>query len=144
VIKAAGLRSVHQCAGKVFSDVEAYLKREDYPLVLKPTASAGSDNMKLCHDFEEAKVYFKHILASVHVNGGQHTEILCQEFLQGKEYVIDTVSRDGEHKTMSLWVYDKRPVDPSAFTLVFSPLTLPLWKQRSSSHTVTQCWMHSG
>jgi hypothetical protein len=28
VIKAAGLRSVHQCSGKVFSDVEAFLKRE--------------------------------------------------------------------------------------------------------------------
>jgi predicted CoA-binding protein len=123
VIKAAGLRSVHQCSGKVFSDVEAYLKREDYPLVLKPTASAGSDNVKLCHDFEEAKVHFEHILASVPVNGGQHSEVLCQEFLQGKEYVIDTVSRDGEHKTMSLWVYDKRPANGS-FCVYFGMLPI--------------------
>ena len=35
--------------------------------------------------------------------------VLCQEFLKGKEYVIDQVSREGVHKTMMVWVYDKRP-----------------------------------
>merc|ERR1711879_539190 len=34
--------------------------------------------------------------------------VLCQEFLKGKEYVIDHVSRDGVHKTTMVWVYDKR------------------------------------
>lgn len=41
--------------------------------------------------------------------------MLCQEFLRGKEYVIDQVSRDGIHKTMMVWVYDKRPANNSAF-----------------------------
>ncbi len=49
------------------------------------------------------------------VNGGYNTEVLCQEFLRGKEYVIDQVSRDGIHKTMMVWVYDKRPANNSAF-----------------------------
>merc|ERR1711879_524855 len=34
--------------------------------------------------------------------------VLCQEFLKGKEYVVDHVSRDGVHKTTMVWVYDKR------------------------------------
>jgi len=40
---------------------------------------------------------------------------LCQEFLRGKEYIVDHVSRDGIHKTMMVWSYDKRPANGSAF-----------------------------
>lgn len=49
------------------------------------------------------------------VNGGQCPAVLCQEFLRGKEYVVDHVSRDGEHKAVMIWVYDKRPMHGSAF-----------------------------
>ena len=34
--------------------------------------------------------------------------MLCQEFLAGDEYVVDSVSRGGEHKVVALWRYDKR------------------------------------
>lgn len=27
------------------------------------------------------------------------------------QYVVDTVSRDGDHKCMGIWVYDKRPAN---------------------------------
>merc|ERR1719181_2138713 len=36
-------------------------------------------------------------------------EILIQEFLQGKEYVIDSASRDGVHKVIMVWNEDLRP-----------------------------------
>ena len=38
-----------------------------------------------------------------------------QEYLEGTEYVVDTVSRDGEHKVAAVWEYDKRPVNNAAF-----------------------------
>jgi len=115
LIKAAGMRSIRQAAGKQFSDVEAFLRSEHYPVVLKPTDSAGTDGVKLCHNFEEAKEHFELLFEVEAVNGGFNTEVLCQEFLRGKEYVIDSVSRDGEHKTMAVWVYDKRPANGAAF-----------------------------
>ena len=34
--------------------------------------------------------------------------VLLQEYLAGDEYVVDTVSRDGVHKCVALWKYDKR------------------------------------
>ena len=34
---------------------------------------------------------------------------------QGKEYVVDHFSLDGEHKTMMIWVHDKRAVNGAAF-----------------------------
>lgn len=56
-----------------------------YPVVLKPTDSAGSDGVKLCHNFDEAKTHFEYLLTVEAVNGGYNTEVLCQEFLRGKE-----------------------------------------------------------
>lgn len=82
---------------------------------MKPTDSAGTDGVKLCHDFEEAKQHFELLFEVEAVNGGYNTEVLCQEFLRGKEYVIDSVSRDGEHKTTAVWVYDKRAANGAAF-----------------------------
>jgi len=116
LIKAVGIRSVRQAAGKEWNDtVEKFLRRETYPVVLKPTDSAGTDGVKLCHNFEEAKEHFHALFEVEAVNGGYNTEVLCQEFLRGKEYVVDSVSRDGEHKTCAIWVYDKRPANGAAF-----------------------------
>ena len=55
--------------------------------------TAGSDGVKLCHSMEEAKSHFNHLLTVEAVNGGYNTQVLCQEFLRGKEYVVDHVSR---------------------------------------------------
>lgn len=112
---AAGLRSVRQACSDKFSDVEEFLTTEDYPVVLKPVESAGSDGVKLCHNFEEAKEHFDVLMNSQMVNGGDCPSVLCQEFLRGKEYVVDHVSRDGKHKTVMVWVYDKRQANGSAF-----------------------------
>jgi hypothetical protein len=113
--RKAGLRSVRQAGGDKFSDVEEFLKREAFPVVLKPTESAGSDGVKLCRTFEEAKDHFELLIKSQSVNGGKNSAVLCQEFLRGKEYIIDHVSRDGVHKTNMVWLYDKRAANGSAF-----------------------------
>lgn len=108
LIQKIGLRSVRQAGSDKFEDVEQFLRTEPYPVVLKPVESAGSDGVKLCYTFEEAKAHFELLMSSQMVNGGDCPAVLCQEFLKGKEYVIDHVSRDGVHKTMMVWVYDKR------------------------------------
>ena len=115
LIRDQGLRSVRQAGGRNFSDVESFLRTEEYPVVLKPVESAGSDGVKLCHDFDEAKEHFDVLMKSQMVNGGEVPAVLCQEFLKGKEYVVDHVSRDGVHKTCMVWVYDKRPANGAAF-----------------------------
>ena len=33
----------------------------------------------------------------------QGAAVLLQEYLQGKEYIVDHVSRDGVHKTTMVW-----------------------------------------
>ncbi|KAL7527362.1 hypothetical protein ACHAXR_001915, partial [Thalassiosira sp. AJA248-18] len=115
LVRKAGLRSVRQACGKTFEEVEEFLNTETFPVVLKPTDSAGSDGVKLCHTMEEAKEHFEHLLTHEAVNGGYNEQVLCQEFLRGKEYVVDHVSRDGVHKTVMVWLYDKRPTNGSQF-----------------------------
>jgi phosphoribosylamine-glycine ligase len=68
-------------------------------VVVKPVNSAGSDGVKLCHDLAEAQEHFDHLTKSQMVNGRGCPAVVCQEFLQGKEYIVDHVSRDGIHKT---------------------------------------------
>jgi biotin carboxylase len=117
LIKEAGLRSIRQVSGTSYTaEVHDFLEKESYPVIVKPLDSAGSDGVKLCKTFEEAKEHVLYLLNDHEmVNGGMCHEILCQEFLKGKEYVVDHVSRDGVHKTVMVWVYDKRPVNGASF-----------------------------
>ena len=115
LLRDAGMRSVRQAGSDKFEDVEEFLRTESYPIVLKPTESAGSDGVKLCPNFDEAKEHFHQLMNSQLVNGGDCAQVLCQEFLRGKEYVVDHVSLNGVHKTMMVWVYDKRERNGSAF-----------------------------
>jgi hypothetical protein len=115
LIRKTGLRSVRQAGGNKLEDVDHFLQTETYPVVLKPNESAGSDGVKLCNTYEEAVEHFHVLMKSQMVNGGEVPAVLCQEFLKGKEYVVDHVSRDGIHKTMMVWVYDKRSANGSAF-----------------------------
>lgn len=38
-----------------------------------------------------------------------------QEYLQGTEYVVDSVSYDGEHRVTAFWKYDKRRANGAQF-----------------------------
>ena len=116
LVGAAGLRSVRQAGGHRLSDVEDFLRTETYPVVVKPVDSAGSDGVKLCRSYDEAREHFVHLTTDHEmVNGGRCSLALCQEYLQGPEYVVDMVSRDGLHKAVMVWRYDKRPANGAAF-----------------------------
>jgi predicted ATP-grasp superfamily ATP-dependent carboligase len=115
LVKNAGLRSVRQAGGKEWTDVEAFVLSEEMPIIVKPTQSAGSDGVKLCHSVEEAKSHFQLLMTSQKKLGGQDAAVLCQEFLKGQEYVVDHVSCNGVHKTVMIWMYDKRRANGAAF-----------------------------
>jgi len=114
-VKAAGMRAVREALGKKWSAVEAFVESEPFPVVVKPVESCGSDGVKLCRTKEEAKNHFNLLMDSQRKVGAQDAAVLVQEFLKGQEYVVDHVSRDGVHKCVMVWVYDKRPTNGAAF-----------------------------
>jgi len=46
--------------------------------------------------------------------GGVPPQALIQEFVSGREYVVDTVSHAGEHRVLAVCAYDKHPSSTGA------------------------------
>jgi len=88
---------------------------ETMPVVVKPVESAGSEGVKLCKTKEEAEEHFKMLMSAQFTVGSAGAAVLVQEYLRGKEYVVDHVSKDGIHKTVMIWVYDKRACNGADF-----------------------------
>lgn len=117
-VRSAGVRAVKQAMCTTSAQVLAFLATLSSPTarsVIKPVQSAGSDDVFLCSSEEEALTAFNRIIGTL--NGiGLHNEcVLVQEYLVGKEYVIDKVSRDGVHKLVAIWEYEKRSVNGANF-----------------------------
>ena len=99
-------------------EVSAFIKTlpgKDARCVVKPVQSAGSDDVFLCSNEEEALTAFGRINGTMNGIGLQNTCVLVQEYLKGKEYVVDKVSRDGVHKLVGIWEYEKRSVNGANF-----------------------------
>ena len=124
-VKESGLRSVRGLQATEWTpEVEAFCARE-MPLIIKPVESCGSDGVKLCKSMEEAQEHFNLLMTGQRKLGAQGAAVLCQEFLQGTEYVIDCVTRDGEHKCTFVWVYDKREANGGQF-VYFGMIPVPI------------------
>ncbi|MCB5165490.1 ATP-grasp domain-containing protein [Streptomyces bambusae] len=81
-----------------------------YPIVLKPVASSGRDNVVACASAEEVRASHRRITSTTDRVGKPNTVVLAQEFLDGDEYFVNTVSRDGMHHTVEIWRYHKRRI----------------------------------
>jgi biotin carboxylase len=84
--------------------------------VVKPLQSAGSEDVYLCTRKEQAEDAFHRIMGKTDGLGDVNESVLVQEFLEGREFAVDKVSRDGVHKVVAIWEYEKRPTNGSSFT----------------------------
>jgi len=117
-VRRAGVRAVKQQActsAKEVTDFLATLTAKPLKCVVKPVQSAGTDDVFLCSSEGEALTAFERIYGKRNGLGLINESVLVQEFLAGKEYVIDKVSRDGEHKLVAIWEYDKRSINGANF-----------------------------
>ncbi len=111
VVRAAGVRAAKQILATSWEQVEAFMTEWNptpFKVIVKPNQSAGSDDVFLCTNMEETKAAFNCINGAINMVGEQNDGVLVMEFLQGEEYVIDSVSREGERKVVGIWKYDKR------------------------------------
>ena len=79
-----------------------------FKAVVKPCEGAGSDGVTICNSKQDVRDAFLKLDGTRNVLGLTTYEVLVQEYLVGDEYVVDTVSRDGVHKCVAIWKYDKR------------------------------------
>jgi len=79
----------------------------ELPVVVKPIASAGVDNVTICHTIEQVRDALKRVLEAKSVYGEANTHAVVQECLVGQEYIVDSVSCDGLHKILMIWKVDR-------------------------------------
>ena len=109
-IRAQGLRAVAQCKVERSEEALDWLDAHGhYPVIVKPAASAGSDNIHLCATRDEALAAVHKVLEANNLFGAPNTHALVQEFLDGQEWVVDTVSCDGECLVTNVTKYKKLP-----------------------------------
>ncbi|HWQ08556.1 MAG TPA: ATP-grasp domain-containing protein, partial [Holophaga sp.] len=80
-----------------------------WPVVVKPLRSAATEGVRLCRDSGELRAAFGALLGSVTMFGDQNARVLVQECAIGREFAVNTVSRDGRHVLSDLWEYRKVP-----------------------------------
>lgn len=102
-----------------FAETQLSRKRTntDRPMVVvKPFRGVASESVALCTSREEVEAAWNTITSSqVYGSKERHSNVLVQEFLDGIEYALDVVSRNGEHKVMAVWRYVKKPANGAPF-----------------------------
>lgn len=117
-IRAAGLRAVKQLKATTWIEIANFLSEwnpHPFYVVLKPVESAGSEDVILCHNISEVQDAFGRIMGKVNGLGLLNKAVLVQEYLDGQEYVVDMVSRDGVHKPVAIWASDRRYTNHASF-----------------------------
>jgi biotin carboxylase len=110
-LRKAGVRAVESVAARA-SDVLVSWARERgrWPVVVKPVDSAGGDKVFFCHDEAQIVQAFLQIVGRPNALGRWNHEVLGQEFLEGTEYFVNTVSVAGFHHIAEIWRYQKRTI----------------------------------
>lgn len=104
VVADAGLKTAKQFCSSSAPELIAWVKQmNQWPIVLKPLRSFGSDNVFKCENMSEVVHAFQMIAPNVHTNG----IVLAQTFLQGVECQVNTVSYQGRHHIVNFLKYEK-------------------------------------
>lgn len=117
-VREAGVRAVIQAKCTKMEQLEEFIAsmpQDPFKCIVKPIEAAGSEDVTLCHSPDEARAAFNHIVGKTNCVGLVNEGVLAQEYLEGTEYVIDTVSLNGKHKVTAVWEYDKREANGGAF-----------------------------
>ena len=107
-LRKRGIRSIR---GKVVhnsEEVESWWKELNVPhVVIKPVAGAGTGGLHFCNSLEETLAAANEEFSKTDYFGRREGALIMQERIEGTEYIVNTVSRNGVHRVTDIWVYDK-------------------------------------
>jgi hypothetical protein len=134
-LRAAGVPACRQLAPHSWEEARDFLRSSKasggLPAVIKPRRGSSSINVGLARSEEEAELQYRTLAAMDEVfssmsvpegsDGPDPADLagwgapVIQECLGGDEWIVDTVSREGQHKVAALFRYDKGSVNGAAF-----------------------------
>ena len=107
-LKKNGLRYIRGMVVKDEAEAEScYRSLGTEDVVVKRVRGAGTQGVFLCHGLEETMNAVRESLKLGVKKGDEAVSILIQERIMGVEYIVNTVSCNGEHYVDSVWKYDK-------------------------------------
>lgn len=108
-LRAAGVRCADQFRSDSAEEIVRWAERRgEYPVVVKPLNSAATDGVEICADPTQVRKAAESVLGSRTIYDELNEQVLVQSYLDGTEYVVDMVSRDGKRYTCGVWEYRKR------------------------------------
>ncbi|KGM26203.1 hypothetical protein KS18_21880 [Photorhabdus luminescens] len=111
-LKKCGIPAAEQGRFSDWPAAEQWIKAfNNFPVVLKPLESAGSDGVYICQDVHSAKEAFHKILGKSNKLNLCNHQVLIQEFLNGTEYVVNMVSLNRHQLITEVVKYKKRKLD---------------------------------
>lgn len=132
-LAAAGVRSIRHARVANPADVQQWMQRTGigFPVVIKPIDSAGSDNVRICHDAAQVEQAVARVLASRNSLLQPNRVALAQEYLRNGElrpdaapgrahagadgvdveYCVNTVSCNGLHRISEIIKVYRRRID---------------------------------
>jgi biotin carboxylase len=125
VVGATGPRAPDQHRTSDPEEAVAWARRRGtWPVIVKPLRSSSSDHVLRCGSEREVEAAVDAVLRSRTVLDEANHAVLVQEYLDGTEYIVDTVSRDGRHLLAAVWRYGK-PAASESFVCYDSMTLLP-------------------
>jgi biotin carboxylase len=110
-VRAAGLNAVEQLRTASAAEAISWAAaRGDWPVVVKPLDSAGTEGVTFCEDAEAIAAAFAAGVGRPNALGGANRELLVQELLRGTQLFTDSISWDGVHHVSETWRSRKRLV----------------------------------
>lgn len=117
-VHKAGLLTAKQYYTDNIHDLAQWYQDNFIPgelIVIKPLNSAGTDHVTFCSSVDQIVHAADQILGRVNKLGLLNQYVLAQSFLDGQEYVVNTVSVNGKHHLTDIWRCHKQRVDGAGF-----------------------------
>jgi ATP-grasp domain-containing protein len=110
-LRSAGLRAVEELkTADPAAAVDWARERDQWPVVVKPLDSAGTDGVSLCEEPAAVEAAFAAILGRPNALRGANQELLVQEMLRGTQLFCNSISWEGTHHISEIWQDNKRRI----------------------------------
>lgn len=120
-----GLKTPKQMVSAKLAVLSTWYSKHNMPkVIVKPLSSACSDGVAICKSHEEIESNALQILKSKNLYNEANSKVLIQEYIEGKEYIVNAVSCDGFHKITDIWC--GKPKYPDVISCdLYADLILP-------------------
>ncbi|MGB4074131.1 ATP-grasp domain-containing protein [Pseudomonas sp.] len=105
-----GVRSAKTFRVESEVELERAAEQLGLPAVVKPCASAGSDDVYICKTKDELFKAFQKIHRKTNTLGLVNDAVLVQQLLIGKQYIVNTISYGGQHFIAEIWEDNREDV----------------------------------